>query len=111
MQVQVDYSISFFKSEKRLLKIKNFEFSLWKDEDNNKTVEDIKVHIKYIKVKEKDGLKLVLERTDERKLSPRILELREKIHNEEYLNNAIQRIAQVISKKLVENPEELKLRE
>lgn len=64
MQVQVDYSISFFKSEKRLLKIKNFEFSLWKDEDNNKTVEDIKVHIKYIKVKEKDGLKLVLERTD-----------------------------------------------
>ena len=54
---------------------------------------------------------LVLERTDERKLSPRILELREKIHNEEYLNNAIQRIAQVISKKLVENPEELKLRE
>ena len=64
MQVQVDYSISFFKSEKRLLKIKNFEFSLWKDEDNNKTVEDIKVHIKYIKVKERDGLKLVLERTD-----------------------------------------------
>ena len=54
---------------------------------------------------------LVLERTDERKLSPRILELREKIHNEEYLNNAIQRIAQVISKKLVENPEELKFRE
>ena len=54
---------------------------------------------------------LVLERTDEKKLSPRILELREKIHNEEYLNNAIQRIAQVISKKLVENPEELKLRE
>ena len=64
MQVQVDYSISFFKSEKRLLKIKNFEFSLWKDEDNNETVEDIKVHIKYIKVKERDGLKLVLERTD-----------------------------------------------
>ena len=64
MHVQVDYSISFFKSEKRLLKIKNFEFSLWKDEDNNKTVEDIKVHIKYIKVKERDGLKLVLERTD-----------------------------------------------
>ena len=54
---------------------------------------------------------LVLERTDEKRLSPRILELREKIHNEEYLNNAIQRIAQVISKKLVENPEELKLRE
>lgn len=54
---------------------------------------------------------LVLEKTCEEKLSPRLLELREKIHNEEYLNNAIQRIAQVISKKLVENPDELKLRE
>lgn len=54
---------------------------------------------------------MVLERTDDSGLSPRILELREKIHNEEYLNNAIQRIAQVISKKLVENPEELKFRD
>lgn len=42
-------------------------------------------------------------------LSPKVLELRNKIHDEDYLNNAIQRIAQVISKKLVENPEELKL--
>ena len=47
-----------------MLKIKNFEFSLWKDEEQNKTIEDIRVHIKYIKVKEKDGLKLFLERTD-----------------------------------------------
>lgn len=54
---------------------------------------------------------LVLEKTCGEQLSPRLLELREKIHNEEYLNNAIQRIAQVISKKLVENPDELKLRE
>lgn len=52
---------------------------------------------------------LVLEKTKEKTVSPRILELRKKIHNEEYLDNAIQRIAQVISKKLVENPEELKL--
>ena len=64
MEVQVDLVISFFKNERRLLKIKNFEFSLWKDEEQNKTVEDIRVHIKYIKVKEKDGLKLFLERTD-----------------------------------------------
>ncbi|MBR5933982.1 MAG: hypothetical protein IK002_08365 [Treponema sp.] len=42
-------------------------------------------------------------------LSPKVIELRSKIHDEAYLNNAIQRIAQVISKKLVENPEELKL--
>lgn len=54
---------------------------------------------------------LVLEKTDEVTLPPRILELREKIHSEEYLESAIQRIAQVISSKLVENSEELKLRE
>ena len=42
-------------------------------------------------------------------LSPQVIELKSKIHDEAYLNNAIQRIAQVISKKLVENPEELKL--
>lgn len=52
----------------------------------------------------------VLEK-DEMELSPRILELRKKIHSEEYLENAIQRIAQVISSKLVENPEELKLQD
>ncbi|MCR4954868.1 MAG: hypothetical protein K6A43_12445 [Treponema sp.] len=54
---------------------------------------------------------LVLEKTETASLSPRILELRAKIHSEEYLDNAIQRIAQVISSKLVENPEELKLRD
>ncbi|MGP1496488.1 MAG: hypothetical protein ACTTJG_06775 [Treponema sp.] len=52
---------------------------------------------------------LVLE--GEGELSPRLMELRLKIHDEEYLNNAIQRIAQVISKKLVENPEELQIRD
>lgn len=54
---------------------------------------------------------LVMEKTGGSDLSPRILELREKIHSEEYLENAIQRIAQVISSKLVENSEELKLRD
>ena len=54
---------------------------------------------------------LVLEKTEEEQLAPRILELRKKIYNEDYLNNAIQRIAQVISNKLVENPEELKFRD
>ena len=54
---------------------------------------------------------LVLEKTEEEQLSPRILELRKKIYNEDYLNNAIQRIAQVISNKLVENHEELKFRD
>lgn len=53
---------------------------------------------------------LVLEK-DDGGLSPRIIELRNKIHNSEYLENAIMRIAQVISNKLVENSEELRLRE
>ncbi|MCR5494830.1 MAG: hypothetical protein K6F15_04260 [Treponema sp.] len=52
---------------------------------------------------------LVLEQ--EETLSPRLLELREKIHDEEYLNNAIYRIAQVISRKLVEDPDELQFRD
>lgn len=54
---------------------------------------------------------MVLEKTNDSRLSPRLLELRKKIHSEEYLESAIQRIAMVISKKLVENPEELKLQE
>lgn len=54
---------------------------------------------------------LVLEKTDTQGLSPRILELREKIQNQEYLDNAIQRIAQVISNHLIEDPEELKFRD
>lgn len=53
---------------------------------------------------------MVLERSDY-SLSPRLEELRVKIHDEEYLNNAIQRIAQVISKKLVEDPDELQFRD
>ena len=52
---------------------------------------------------------LVLERKHE--ISPRLLELREKIQDKEYLDNAIQRIAQVISRKLVEDPEELQFRD
>ena len=52
---------------------------------------------------------LVLEREEE--LSPRLLELREKIHDKDYLNNAIFRIAQVISRKLVEDPDELQFRD
>lgn len=54
---------------------------------------------------------LVLEKTEDTQLSPRILELRKKIQNQEYLDNAIQRIAQVISNHLIEDPEELKFRD
>lgn len=44
-------------------------------------------------------------------LSSRLMELRVKIHDEDYVNNAIQRIAQVISKKLVEDPAEFLFRD
>ncbi|MBQ7753780.1 MAG: hypothetical protein IJR80_09045 [Treponema sp.] len=53
---------------------------------------------------------LVLEKTEEEVLSPRILELRKKIKNSEYIDGAIMRIAQVISNKLMENSEELRIR-
>lgn len=52
---------------------------------------------------------LVLQRQDEKTISPRLLELRKKIQDEDYIDNAILRIAQVISRKLVEQPEELKM--
>ena len=39
----------------------------------------------------------------EQDINERIIELRKKINDEEYICNAIQRIAQVLSSKLVEN--------
>ena len=54
---------------------------------------------------------LVLERTETIDLPPRILELRKKIQSPEYLDNAIQRIAQVISNHLIEDPDKLKFRD
>ena len=53
---------------------------------------------------------LVLEKTEVEELSPRILELRKKIKNSEYIDSAIMRSAQVISNKLMENSEELRIR-
>ena len=37
--------------------------------------------------------------------SPRVMELRKKIHDAEYLDYAVQRIAQVLSRKIVEDSE------
>ena len=42
-------------------------------------------------------------------LPPRLMALREKIHDSSYLDNAINRIACVISRNMVDNPEELHL--
>jgi hypothetical protein len=47
---------------------------------------------------------------EEKSMSPRILELREKIRDAEYLDSAIQRIAQVLSNRLVENSGQIRLK-
>ena len=44
----------------------------------------------------------------EQETSARILELRKKIYDENYLNSAIQRIALILSRQLVEKPKNLK---
>ncbi len=42
-------------------------------------------------------------------LPPRLMALRAKIHDSSYLDNAINRIACVISRNMVDNPDELHL--
>lgn len=42
--------------------------------------------------------------------SPRVVELRKKIHDAEYLDYAVQRIAQVLSRKIVEDNEQRLMR-
>lgn len=54
---------------------------------------------------------LVLDKTAEMDLPPRLLEIRQKIQSQEYVDNAIQRIAQVISNHLIEDSGELKFRD
>jgi hypothetical protein len=44
----------------------------------------------------------------EQETSARILELRDKILDENYINGAIQRIALILSRQLVEKPKNLK---
>ncbi len=39
--------------------------------------------------------------------SPRVMELRQKIHDEEWVDFAVQRIAQVLSRKLVDGDEQV----
>lgn len=42
--------------------------------------------------------------------SPRVVELRKKIYDSEYLDYAVQRIAQVLSRKIVEDNEKQSMR-
>ena len=46
----------------------------------------------------------------EETLPPRILELRKKIRDDAYLDSAVQRIAQVLSSRLVENAGQMQLK-
>lgn len=39
--------------------------------------------------------------------SPRVMELRQKIHDEEWVDFAVQRIAQVLSRRLVEGDDQI----
>lgn len=52
----------------------------------------------------------VEEKCVDKYLSQKVIDLRVKIHDEDYINNAVQRIAMVLSRELVRPPEELKLR-
>ncbi|MBP3710028.1 MAG: hypothetical protein J6I73_06475 [Treponema sp.] len=49
---------------------------------------------------------LVLEKRREDNIPIRLLELRKKIQDAEYIDTAVQRIAQVISKRIIEAPED-----
>ena len=51
----------------------------------------------------------VLRKEKQKYVSPRILDLRMKINDSAYMDNAVMRIAQVISKKIIENPEDDKI--
>jgi hypothetical protein len=42
--------------------------------------------------------------------SPRVMELRKKIHDASYIDFAVQRIAQVLSRKIVEDSEQALMR-
>ena len=58
--------------------------------------------------KSSEAASFTFSRANDLKLSSRILELRKKIQNQDYIDNAIWRIAQVISCHLIEEPDELK---
>ena len=49
---------------------------------------------------------LVLEKRKEENIPIHLLELRKKIRDAEYIDTAVQRIAQVISKRIIEAPED-----
>lgn len=51
---------------------------------------------------------LVCEFSTRKQIPDKILELRKKIHQKEYLDTAISKIASVLSKELVSEPDELK---
>jgi len=55
----------FLSSERKILKIKNFELSILKNDDKkNVIIEETTCHIKYITLKDRNGVKITIERKD-----------------------------------------------
>lgn len=64
MEVPIEIK-GLFSYDHKILKIKNFEISILKvDDKNNASIEESRAHIKYIIIKEHQGVNIVLERID-----------------------------------------------
>lgn len=64
MEINIEIS-GFLSNDKRVLKIRNFEISFIKNNDQKNTItEEMVCHIKYISLKDRNGNKITLERKD-----------------------------------------------
>ena len=64
MEINIEVS-GFLSNDKKVLKIRNFEISFIKNNDQkNTTIEEMVCHIKYISLKDRNGNKITLERKD-----------------------------------------------
>lgn len=64
MEINIEVS-GFLSNSKRILKISNFELSFIKrNEKNNTLTTEMKCHIKYINIKDRNNIKATLERKD-----------------------------------------------
>ena len=64
MEINIEIP-GFLSNDKKVLKIRNFELSFLKNNDqNNTTLVEMACHVKYISLKERNGSKITLERKD-----------------------------------------------
>ena len=64
MEINIEIP-GFLSNDKKVLKIRNFELSFLKNNDqNNTTLVEMACHVKYISLKERNGNKITLERKD-----------------------------------------------